>query len=97
MRTAHAEIARLCPACGTRALIGHGSRGRTNQVRPVARPPKRTRIGRVRGITCGRTHTLMPAELGPNKRYHLSILEQAAGAIRDHAATPYARSSPTHP
>lgn len=77
----------MCPSCGAQALVGHGSRGRTNQVRPVARHQRRPRtlIGRVCCNACGKTHTLLQPELGPNKRYRINILEQVCTAVEEGA------------
>ena len=85
--SALAELGRVCPACGARALVGHGSRPRSNQVRPVARHQRRswTLVGRVRCSACGETHTLLQPELGPHKRYRIDVLEQVCAAVEDGA------------
>ena len=90
MQAALAEIGRVCPSCGGQTLVGHGSRARTNQVRPVARHQRRPRtlIGRVRCTAtrvCGKTHTLLQPELGPNKRYRIGVLEQVCIAVEEGA------------
>ena len=85
MQAALAQIERVCPGCGEQALVGHGRRERTNQVRPVARHQRRPRtlIGRVRCTACRHTHTLLQPELGPNKRYRIEILEQVCTAVEE--------------
>ena len=90
MQAALAELGRVCPSCGGQTLVGHGSRARTNQVRPVSRQQRRPRtlIGRVRCtaiMMCGKTHTLLQPELGPNKRYRIGILEQVCTAVEEGA------------
>ena len=81
------ELGRWCPACGAQALVSHGSRPRSNQVRPVARHQERawTLVGRVRCSACGDTHTLLQPELGPHKRYRIDILEQVCAAVEEGA------------
>lgn len=82
------ELGRVCPACGGQTLVGHGSRPRCNQVRPVARHQRRswTLVGRVRCSACGETHTLLQPELGPYKRYRIDVLEQVCAAVEEGAA-----------
>ena len=76
---------RRCPACGARALVGHGLRRRSVHV-------GRSRAGlrcdvvwilvqRVRCKVCGRTHTLLPAFLAPY-HVHRSVTRGRATAER---------------
>ena len=39
------------------------------------------RIARLRCTACGATHTVLPPELGPHKRYRLAVLERACSAV----------------
>ena len=75
------QIQRQCPACGVAALVGHGRPWRTYQAGPTARRGRRqrVRIARLRCTACGKTHTVLPPELGPRKRYRLEVLEAVCG------------------
>ncbi len=82
-----AELGRVCPVCGARALVSHGSRPRSNQVWPVARHQRRswTLVGRVRCSACEKAHTLLQPELGPHKRYRIDVLEQVCAGVEEGA------------
>jgi hypothetical protein len=94
-----ARLRRRCPTCEAVALVGHGHPWRTYQEVPAARRGRRqrVRIGRLRCTACGRTHTVLPPELGPRKRYRLEVLEAvctAAGAAKARIAAAAGGVSP---
>ena len=76
------RLQRRCPACKAVALVGHGRPWRTYQEGPTARHGRRRRVrlGRLLCKACGRTHTVLPPELGPRKRYRLEVLEGVCSA-----------------
>jgi hypothetical protein len=76
-------LGRRCPRCDAAGLIGHGRPWRTCQERPAGGRQQRVRvrIARLRCTTCGATHTVLPPELGPHKRYRLAVLERACSAV----------------
>ncbi len=39
------------------------------------------RVARLRCTACGATHTVLPPELGPYKRYRLAVLERACSVV----------------
>lgn len=88
-----AAVGRRCPKCGAQALIGHGRRRRVCQLQPVRRGVERkiTRSYRCRCKACRRTHTFLPAGLGPHKRYTLAFIEAALHELE--SGLPYARVS----
>jgi len=75
-------LGRRCPACGAAGLIGHGRPWRTYQEQPAGGRQKRSRVqaARLYCTACGLTHTVLPPELGPHKRYRLEVLERACAA-----------------
>jgi len=77
-------LGRHWPECRAAGLIGHG---RPYQEQPAGGRQKRARVRavRLRCTVCGATHTVLPPELGPHKRYRLEVLERvcaAAGAAK---------------
>ena len=81
---------RRCPACGARALVGHGVRWRSVHVgRGEAGPGCKVvwiLVQRVRCKACGRTHTLLPAFIAPYQ-VHLSATRGRAVAERERGAS----------
>ena len=81
---------RVCPACGARALVGHGLRRRSVHVGRAGVGPKCKvewiLVQRVRCKACGRTHTLLPAFIAPYQR-HLSATRGQAVAERERGAS----------
>lgn len=76
---------RVCPACGEKALVGHGRRRRS-----VHEGTARGAAGavcavvwfwvqRVRCKACGRTHTLLPAFVARYQRHPSAVRERATG------------------
>jgi hypothetical protein len=76
-------LGRRCPRCGVSGLIGHGQPWRTCQEQPAGGRQKRARVrvARLRCVVCGATHTVLPPELGPYKRYRLAVLERVCSAV----------------
>ncbi|MCL6594986.1 MAG: DUF6431 domain-containing protein [Firmicutes bacterium] len=84
---------RRCPCCGRDTLIGNGHRRRTYQWQAVrrGRPRSLVAVYRVVCTACRHSHTVLPPQLGPHKRYALTTIEQALVALS--AGTPKARVS----
>jgi hypothetical protein len=74
---------RVCPACGARALVGHGRRQRQLHVVGLAVCLVLLLwVQRVRCGACGAVHTLVPACLGRYQR-HSCRLRQRATEVRE--------------
>ncbi len=75
-------LERRCPGCDAAGLIGHGRPWRTYQERPAGgrQQRARVRVARLRCTACGATHTVLPPEFGPYKRYRLEVLERVCAA-----------------
>lgn len=83
-----ADGGRRCPYCGMDALIGNGYRRRTYQFEPVRRGLARKAVRGYR-VVCRACHggdTVLPPQLGPHKRYVVTVIEQALLALDGGAA-----------
>ena len=83
---------RICPSCGAKGLVGHGQRRRSVHVgeargkRGPACEVVWFWVQRVRCKACGKTHTLLPAFVGPYQR-HTSRVRGRASAERESGAS----------
>lgn len=70
---------RCCPSCGRDTLIGNGYRRRTYQWEAVrrGRPRQVVLAYRVVCTACRHSHTVLPPQLGPHKRYTVLAIEHA--------------------
>jgi hypothetical protein len=70
---------RRCASCGMDALVGNGYRRRTYQFEPVRFGRKREALWAYRVVcsVCHKNDTVLPPQLGPHKRYVVTVIEQA--------------------
>ena len=70
---------RCCPCCGRDTLIGNGYRRRTYQWQAVRRGGPRPLVAAYRVVctSCRHSHTVLPPQLGPHKRYAVPVIEHA--------------------